>query len=418
MLPRPATIRCSVSSVFSCWRRARTSRAKSTHGSESSSGSQPSSSRPGASSASRAGSTTKASPNVRGSTKRSCPPWVKSITTWVCFALGVFGVAFSSWPLMRRWKTSHSPESSTITRYLPRRFTVLKVRPTTRVVSSSCVLRRTLRAPVISTALTFFPANSRSRSRRIVSTSGSSGMGGRVLLLESRARFPGGSLLRLLLRAALAVTPARRADEDRGEEPLLVVRTLLPDGVHRRHVEQPGGELLEGGLVVEHGQALHHVVEAVPEQAGDDGAGGERAAVDVDGADHGFERVGQDRRLAAPPGGGLALAEEDGVAQLHHVGQLGEGGGVHHGLADVGELALGQIGVALVGEVGHHPAEDGVAEEFQTLVRGVAGELGAPRAVGECLSEQRRVLELVAEPARQRPEVRTVGQEPFTLAYT
>src|SRR6478609_11513621 len=121
---------------------------------------------------------------------------------------------------MRRWNTSHSPESSTTTRYFPRRLTALKVRPTTRLVSSSCVPRRTLRAPVICAALTFFPANSRSRSRRMVSTSGSSGMGGRVLLLQPCACFPGGGLLGLLLRAPLAVAPARRADQHGGEEPL------------------------------------------------------------------------------------------------------------------------------------------------------------------------------------------------------
>ena len=34
---------------------------------------------------------TNSSPNVRGSTKRSWPPWVKVITTWVCLASGVLG---------------------------------------------------------------------------------------------------------------------------------------------------------------------------------------------------------------------------------------------------------------------------------------------------------------------------------------
>jgi hypothetical protein len=34
------------------------------------------------------------------------------------------------------------------------------------------------------------------------------------------------------------------------------------------------------------------------------------------------------------------------------------------------------------------------------------------------LAEQHRILELVAESARQRLEIRAVAQEPFTLAYT
>jgi hypothetical protein len=68
--------------------------------------------------------------------------------------------------------------------------------------------------------------------------------------------------------------------------------------------------------------------------------------------------------------------------------------------------------------VGYDQRDDGVTEELEALVGGIPGELRAPRAVGERLSEQGRVLELVAEPARQRPEVRALGQEPFTLAYT
>src|SRR4051812_5045656 len=151
---------------------------------------------------------------------------------------------------MRRWTTSHSPESSTTTTYFPRRLTVLNERPTRRAVRSSWVPRRTLRAPVICTALTFLPANSRSRSRRMVSTSGSSGMGGRVRLLQSSARLPSGGLFRLLLRPTLAVAPPVGPHQHRGEEPLLVVGALLPDGVHRRHVEEAGGQLLKGGLVV------------------------------------------------------------------------------------------------------------------------------------------------------------------------
>ena len=170
--------------------------------------------------------------------------------------------------------------------------------------------------------------------------------------------------------------------------------------------------------MVEDGQALHHVVEPVAEEAGDDVPGHHRTAVDVHGADDGLQRVRQDRRLAPAPGRRLPLAEQDRIAQFDGVGQLGQGGGVDHRLADVGQLAFGQGGVALVGEVGHHPAEHGVTEELEALVGRVAGELGAPRPVRQCLAEQHRILELVAEPARQRIEVRAVAQEPFTLAYT
>src|SRR5262245_7766625 len=294
MLPSPAITCWSVSRAFSCCRRDSTMRAKSTHSIGSSSGSQPSSAKSGASSASLAGSTTKTSPKVRGSTKRSWLPWVKSTTTWVCFGFGALGVDFSSCPLMRRWMTNHSPESRTTMMYLPLRLAVLNVRPARRLASCAFVPRRTLRTPVTCTDLTFFPANSRSRSRRTVSTSGSSGMSGGMLLLQTSACFSGGGLLRLLLRPSLALAPARRADHHRGEEPLLVVGALFANEVHRRPVEQASRELLQRRLVVEHGQPVDDVIKAVPEQSGEHVAHRVGTAVDVDGADHGLERVGQD----------------------------------------------------------------------------------------------------------------------------
>ena len=69
---------------------------------------------------SSSGAVTNISPKVRGSTKRSWPPWVKVITTWVCLIIGSLGWARRSWPLMRRWMTSTSPVSRASRRYFPR----------------------------------------------------------------------------------------------------------------------------------------------------------------------------------------------------------------------------------------------------------------------------------------------------------
>jgi hypothetical protein len=72
----------------------------------------------------------------------------------------------------------------------------------------------------------------------------------------------------------------------------------------------------------------------------------------------------------------------------------------------------------VIGDVGNHPTQHGVTEELETFVRGVPGILGAPRPVGKGLAQQERISELVAEPARERLEVRAVAQVAFTLAYT
>ena len=70
------------------------------------------------------------------------------------------------------------------------------------------------------------------------------------------------------------------------------------------------------------------------------------------------------------------------------LGHLGQGDGVHHRLADLGERALVEVGVHPVHVVGDDDAEHGVAEELEPLVRGVAGVLRAPRAVHESGGEE------------------------------
>ena len=131
---------------------------------------------------------------------------------------------------------------------------------------------------------------------------------------------------------------------------------------------------------------------------------------------HRLEGVGQDRRLHPPARGVLALAEQQAVAELDRQRHLGQRAGVHDRLAQVGELPLGQLLVAAVDEVGDDPAEHGVAQELEPLVGRVAGVLRAPRAVGQGLVQQCRLLELVADPLRQRLQVRLARQGYFTLS--
>src|SRR3954469_13234731 len=102
------------------------------------------------------------------------------------------------------------------------------------------------------------PTTSRSRSRRIVSTSGSSGIGAGPRVLADGWRFreqllprvPRRRLLGLLLGPTLATALRPAIHENRREEPLGVVRPLVSDLVAGKLLEEPRRELLEPGLVV------------------------------------------------------------------------------------------------------------------------------------------------------------------------
>src|SRR6478735_5356007 len=285
------------------------------------------------------------SPKVRGSTNRICPPWVKVMVTWVCLSTGSLGAARSSWPDMRRWITSTSPVSSGSSRYFPLRWAPAILTPSSLATNSAGVCRRIERLPVTSTVLIFLPTISRSSSRRMVSTSGSSGM---VLLAlvdgvrvggrpdghalgrggQVRQRGTGGGLLGELLGPALAPADDVVVDADRGEEALLVIGAVVDDLVGGGALEAAGDELLQLGLVVGAAGPTGTgdlVGDAVAEQAEHQLPGGVEAAVDVDRPDHGLHGVGQDRGLLPSTARVLALAEAHGVTDAELAGDLGQG---------------------------------------------------------------------------------------------
>src|SRR6266852_2134435 len=107
--------------------------------------------------------------------------------------------------------------------------------------------------PLTSTCLMRLPTTSFSRSRRRVSTSGSSGIGAHLVALglgggavaRRRQRPPcplGGGLLGLLLGAALARAALLVVDGDGGVEALGVVGAFLAHLVAGNGVEALGGE--------------------------------------------------------------------------------------------------------------------------------------------------------------------------------
>ena len=97
------------------------------------------------------------------------------------------------------------------------------------------------------------------------------------------------------------------------------------------HAEQLcRGQLLQRRLPVKASaqprrQGDHRVEEPVYQ-----GVRSRQAEVEVDGADHGLERVGQDRGLVPAASALLALAEVHVVAQPEAPGHAREGAHVHH----------------------------------------------------------------------------------------
>src|SRR6266566_8216160 len=77
-----------------------------------------------------------------------------------------------------------------------------------------------------------------------------------------------------------------------------------------RHTEATfGGQLLQAGLPVETGSVVRDVGEHLVEEAVNHLRGRRQPVLDVDRAEQGLDRVGQDARLVAPAGDLFAPAE-------------------------------------------------------------------------------------------------------------
>ena len=131
-------------------------------------------------------------------------------------------------------------------------------------------------------------------------------------------------------------------------------------------------------------------------------AGGLEAAAEVDGTDHGLDGVGEDRGLVAAAGRLLAAAELDVLAEPDVAADLGQGAGVDDGGAQLGQPALGEVGVGEVERLGDDDAEHGVTEELQPLVGRQPTVLVGVRAVRQGALEQLGVQHRIPERCSQR----------------
>ena len=178
-----------------------------------------------------------------------------------------------------------------------------------------------------------------------------------------------------------------------------------------RHAEiVVGGDLLQRRLPVEPRAELGGPRDEGVEDGVDDLGRPLDAELDVDGADDGLDGVGEDRRLAPPAGGLLAPAEPDVVAEGEHLRHLGERLGAHDRGAQLGQLALREVGVGAEQGVRHDQPEDRVAQELQALVVGHLPVLVRERAVRQRMLEEVGVQVGDAEHLTQRVDGQGPGQ--------
>ncbi len=126
-------------------------------------------------------------------------------------------------------------------------------------------------------------------------------------------------------------------------------------------------------------------------------AGGGETAVEVDGRDERFERVGEDRLLRATARPSSPLPSSRYSPSPISWRDLGEHACIDHAGAHLGELTFGQLGEVLEHVVGDDEPEHRVAEELQALVRRELVVLRAPRPVRERAEQDDSVGELHAE---------------------
>jgi len=129
---------------------------------------------------------------------------------------------------------------------------------------------------------------------------------------------------------------------------------------------------------------------------------GRQAALEIHRADEGLQGVGQDRRLVAPAGALFTPAKPDIGAEPEGSRHPGQGPHLHHGRPQLGQLALGQVGIAAEQGVRDDQAEDRVAQELEPLVGGQPAVLIRVGTVREGALQQRRAQPGVDGPQQLR----------------
>jgi hypothetical protein len=188
-------------------------------------------------------------------------------------------------------------------------------------------------------------------------------------VVESRKGGVGGGLLGDLLRTPRTDSEHVESTAHLNIEPLVVIRTAGDRRIRGGGTAIGCESFLKRRLSVECTKALRRCVEVWPDQSLDRLERGHSATVEVDRAEHGLECVGQNRVSLPAPSQILATTEQKVLAKANPPSDSGERNSVHDTLAEIGKGPFAEIRKAIEGQVGDHPAKNGVTEKLESFIR-------------------------------------------------
>ena len=158
-------------------------------------------------------------------------------------------------------------------------------------------------------------------------------------------------------------------------------------------------DLLQHGLVVLERAARDCNVHLVRDKPQHECARRLDAAVQIDRAEQRFGRIRQDRRPLAPAAGLLAVAQPDLLRDAEFPRDLAQRALAHDRRAQLGQVALGQLGIVRKQVIRRDKAQYGIAKELQPLivVQVACAMLVGIGRVGHRGLVQRLVLKLIVD---------------------
>lgn len=156
---------------------------------------------------------------------------------------------------------------------------------------------------------------------------------------------------------------------DNGLEDPIVIGTGGSDVVTRRRQGALSGEFLQSGFVVLAPGAFSADGDVVDHEVENDFSSPGPAGVDEDGSEDCFEGVSEDRFLVAATRLIFATAKQHLGAYPNATSNNSKGCGIDDRGSQLGQLALGEIGVHGVDVFGDGQPENSVAKELEPFVR-------------------------------------------------
>ena len=182
----------------------------------------------------------------------------------------------------------------------------------------------------------------------------------------------------------------------------LVVRPLTGRlGIGRRRHAARLRPFLQGSLGVA-GIGVHGTDTAAP-QMQHHGARRDETAVKVNRRNQRLQGIAQQRLFPPPPRHHLGPAQLHHLAQAHFTRDICAGFLAHQRVETGRQLPLGRLQVGTQQRLGHHQAQHTVTQEFQPLIVWPCGR--RQRRMGDCLNQQVRLTELVANTGLKRLKI-------------